>query len=392
MKKQLKAYSWGYWGWSTEIEHFLEAAEAHEASEGFASPAFADVRIKRSGRAKTFVNNSFEKVVGEERYRWFPGLGNPKVATHEDGLAVEKPEEVQSLLKFIEDQAKAKRRVLFFCACQYIERDGEPCCHRRLVADLLLEAARKANKSLEVEEWPGGEPQAIEIEEDSMPRYGVYYPLGSDMPEAGATTLPVGSTVQVAVGDELLDAFGTGPAEFRKGQWWLPIYRWPIEEGKDILESISTEANSMRKSLGTLPRTSNASSSRSIGSLPMQDLNSIEALLGVIRNLLADQPVHNPRKWYLTQKEHWIGWLSDYSGPGAYGRQTVVTRDAKYAYNHIVQPEMLIYLAEASGVDRKLVKAAKQAFDKGTTLMQKSGAIRGIIPWETVATALWPNS
>jgi hypothetical protein len=53
---------------------------------------------------------------------------------------------------------------------------------------------------------------------------------------------------------------------------------------------------------------------------------------------------------------------------------------------------MLIYLAEASGVDRKLVKAAKQAFDKGTTLMQKSGAIRGIIPWETIAAALWPNS
>ncbi len=124
----------------------------------------------------------------------------------------------------------------------------------------------------------------------------------------------------------------------------------------------------------------------------MQDLNSIEALLEAIRNLPADQPVHTPRKWYLTQKEHWIGWLSDYSGPGAYGRQIGVKRDAKFAYNHIVQPEMLIYLAEASGVDRKLVKAAKQAFDKGTTLMQKSGAIRGIIPWETVATALWPNS
>lgn len=25
--------------------------------------------------------------------------------------------------------------------------------------------------------------------------------------------------------------------------------------------------------------------------------------------------------WYSSQKEHWLGWLAEYSGPGAYGRQ-----------------------------------------------------------------------
>ena len=119
---------------------------------------------------------------------------------------------------------------------------------------------------------------------------------------------------------------------------------------------------------------------------------SIRSLLTTIRGLPADPPVHNPRKWYLTQKEHWNGWLTEYNGPGAYGRQTGVKRDARFAYNHVVQPELLLYLADASGVDQKLVAAAKRAFAKGTTLMQKSGAIRAIIPWETVAAALWPNN
>jgi len=119
---------------------------------------------------------------------------------------------------------------------------------------------------------------------------------------------------------------------------------------------------------------------------------SIRSLLTAIRGLSADPPAHNPRKWYLTQKEHWIGWLSEYNGPGAYGRQAGVKRDARFAYNHVVQPEMLLYLADASGVEPKLVAAAKRAFTNGTTLMQKSGAIRAIIPWETVAAALWPNN
>jgi hypothetical protein len=123
----------------------------------------------------------------------------------------------------------------------------------------------------------------------------------------------------------------------------------------------------------------------------MRDPISIRSLRTSIRGLPADSSVENPKKWYLTQKEHWLGWLSEYNGPGAYGRQTRVKRDAKFAYNHIVQPEMLLYLANAAGVDRKLVAAANRAFIKGTTLMQKSSAIRGIIPWETVAAALWSN-
>jgi len=119
---------------------------------------------------------------------------------------------------------------------------------------------------------------------------------------------------------------------------------------------------------------------------------SVKALISAIRLLRPDPPVKNPKKWYMTQKEHWLGWLAEYDGPGAYGRQTGVQRDAKYAYNHIVEPEMLLYLASASGVDGALVVAANQAFAERTTLMQASGTIRKIIPWETIAKALWPNA
>lgn len=118
---------------------------------------------------------------------------------------------------------------------------------------------------------------------------------------------------------------------------------------------------------------------------------SVKLLLSTIRRLPPDAPVKNPKKWYLTQKEHWIGWLTEYNGPGAYGRQTGVERDAEYAYNHVVQPELLLYLATASGVDGKLVESANRAFEKRTSLMQAAGAIRAIIPWGTVAAALWPS-
>jgi len=68
-----------------------------------------------------------------------------------------------------------------------------------------------------------------------------------------------------------------------------------------------------------------------------------------------------------------------------------VVRDAQYAYNHVVQPELLLYLATASGVDSHLVATANRAFENRTSLMQAAGAIRAIVPWDTVAEVLWPD-
>ena len=115
---------------------------------------------------------------------------------------------------------------------------------------------------------------------------------------------------------------------------------------------------------------------------------SIEQFIEAIHRLPEDEPHGNPKVWYRTQKEHWLGWLGEYHGPGAYGRATGKKRDAKYAYNHIVEPKMLIYLIRAAGVDPRFVKAAEEAAAGGTTMMQQSGAIRRHVPWEVVREAL----
>ncbi len=124
----------------------------------------------------------------------------------------------------------------------------------------------------------------------------------------------------------------------------------------------------------------------------MADSVRVRDFLIAISRLPEDRPVRNPKKWYMTQKEHWIGWLFEYNGPGAYGRKTLGGRDAKFVYNHVVQPEMLIYLAQASGVSRSKVVSARQLLRTNQSLMQKASAIRKILPWELLAAALWPNN
>jgi hypothetical protein len=123
----------------------------------------------------------------------------------------------------------------------------------------------------------------------------------------------------------------------------------------------------------------------------MKDPTSIRTLIRAINKLPPDKPIDRPGIWYQTQHQHWIGWLSEYHGPGRYGRQTGIKRDAKFAYNHIVNPQMLLWLISASGVNRTLVSAATRAGAHGTTRMQKAKIIRAVVPWEFIAKALWPN-
>jgi hypothetical protein len=115
---------------------------------------------------------------------------------------------------------------------------------------------------------------------------------------------------------------------------------------------------------------------------------SVAELIRVIEKLPSDQPVDDPRVWYKTQKEHWLGWLRDYDGPGAYGRQPGRHRDAKFAYNHVVNPYMLLYLIDALEMPPDVIAYAELACERGKTLMEKSGLIRKIVPWSVVHTAI----
>lgn len=116
---------------------------------------------------------------------------------------------------------------------------------------------------------------------------------------------------------------------------------------------------------------------------------STPKFIRMIQQLPADKPIEDPRVWYKTQKEHWLGWLKGYHTPGAYGRIPDKNRDARYAYNHIVNYKMLLWIIEAAGVKPALVKAANRASASGSTLPEKSAAIRKLVPWEELAGAPW---
>jgi hypothetical protein len=93
-------------------------------------------------------------------------------------------------------------------------------------------------------------------------------------------------------------------------------------------------------------------------------------------------------RWYKTQKQHWLGWLADYTGPGAYGRQNW-DRSARFVYNHVVCPPMLLWLGEASGVSRAVVaKAADAAMREQSSYSARCAAIRRVIAWDMIERQL----
>lgn len=128
-------------------------------------------------------------------------------------------------------------------------------------------------------------------------------------------------------------------------------------------------------------------------SVVVEDVNgdgmSIEQFIHAIEQLPSDPPVYDRQKWYTTQKEHWLGWLNEYHGPGAYGRQICKMRDAKFVYNHIVEPKMLLWLIEATGADTQALNALTQATTEHDSMQGKAAAIRRIVPWDTIKRSLW---
>ena len=93
--------------------------------------------------------------------------------------------------------------------------------------------------------------------------------------------------------------------------------------------------------------------------------------------------------WYSSQKEHWMGWLGEYDGPGAYGRASIPRRDARFVYNHIQCAPMLFWLAEAVHVPSDDLDCA---FEAVVTAPKRNAsqcaALRRLLPWENVCEKL----
>lgn len=120
---------------------------------------------------------------------------------------------------------------------------------------------------------------------------------------------------------------------------------------------------------------------------------SIPEFISMINKLPEDEPRTRKGIWYRSQKQHWTGWLNQYEGPGAYNRKGGPGRDAKYAYNHIVCPNMPLYLAVALGSSLEKIQAAHDAYLNETSLMAQVGAVRKVFPWSEIFRMAWgePN-
>ena len=114
-------------------------------------------------------------------------------------------------------------------------------------------------------------------------------------------------------------------------------------------------------------------------------------LLRIIRKLPEHQPIAcsiPPPSSYDSHKDHWIGWLSHYNGPGYYGRK-YHDRSCQYVWNHLQCGPMLVWLAEAVSVDKRLVRtAALHCKTQGVREAAICGAIRKCLPWSVVLKAL----
>jgi hypothetical protein len=223
----LTLFSFGYWGWGNATKDLLQSIDVSETMRGFAPPLFVDTRLSRSVRAVGFNGPAFERLVGKERYRWLDALGNLGIR---DGgpIRIKDPSAAHTLLDIALEHATAGGRVLFFCACE------KPCeCHRSHIARLVLDAATRRHVAIDVVEWPGGAPVfdvALTLprsEFDKVRRGAKSIALPKTVRLERVAALPWYSSVLVKPDDQ--DAVPawrvlSGPARYRKGSWYLPVY------------------------------------------------------------------------------------------------------------------------------------------------------------------------
>ena len=122
---------------------------------------------------------------------------------------------------------------------------------------------------------------------------------------------------------------------------------------------------------------------------------SAEWLAELIERLPADKEVPSGTQGYnryRTQKAHWLGWLDSKSTSGTYQRHDAPDRGAKFVYNHIMEPKMLLWLISASGLQIELVEQAKEASLNTKSMASSCAAIRKVVSFQTLEKALSKSS
>lgn len=256
--KPITIFSWGYWGWGTATNHLLKAVASVEAERGFEPPVFIDVRWNRSVRAPGFNGGAFEKLCGEDSYRWIKSLGNRAIS--DDGakrIQIADPLAAHELLYRAMDAADQGRRVVFFCSCSRPKRNELGRCHRTDVARLVLNVATRRSIPIEVVEWPGGKPRQFELDVkpqifDSVARGRQSISLGSRPDLTEVAGLPWGTILTLGCKESSTSAL-VGPAVYERKQWVLPIIEGPFESDTSI-SHLKQRAATFRKRVGYDPQ------------------------------------------------------------------------------------------------------------------------------------------
>jgi hypothetical protein len=248
-------FSWGYYGWGNHTQHLIEAVDAVEKSRGFAPPIFMDIRIRRSVRAVGLNGTAFEKLLGTKRHIWMKSLGNSRIVSREGpAIQIAEPDTAVDLLHIAETHAQAKRRVIYFCSCQWPCCGGNIKCHRATVTELVQQAARRTGRSVQCVEWPGGQPKQVQLEVipevfRGIRKGGLTIPLG-DQFDAEVLGLPWCSVVTLRSDGAGESAHRiVGPAMRSKKQWCLPVL-WMSPAAEAKIDEYHNQAAKLRREGG----------------------------------------------------------------------------------------------------------------------------------------------
>jgi hypothetical protein len=105
---------------------------------------------------------------------------------------------------------------------------------------------------------------------------------------------------------------------------------------------------------------------------------SIDEFIQAVHKLPSDKPLIPYKDGFTTNKEQWVRWLSKYDRK----------RNARFVYNHLAYPEMMLWLIQAAGVKRHLVQLAQSECERFIEMHQKAAAIRDCVPWDVLINAL----
>jgi hypothetical protein len=253
----LTVFSWGYEGWGNATAELVRAFDVVEAARGYEPPVFVDIRARRQVRAVGFREDTFERRMGRERHRWIRGLGNAAIETGRGPMRLRVPADVHELLGLALAQHAQGRRVVFFCSCSSPWASGS--CHRGMVRQELLRAARRLKVELTVQEWPGGPlagtaKEAVKVEPAAIKALrngGQAIRLGGQMPGARLLGLAHGSLVSLQSGPER-QLVSVAPARFIAGEWRMPVFVQPVDPG-DTRDQLMDAARRLRRELRLEP-------------------------------------------------------------------------------------------------------------------------------------------